>query len=147
VEVEGVGLERVTRIAAYLPEEGLTQRHTDTEQKGDTDRTKDAPKASATPDAGSDPTVSGEALRRGGPPPPQEPPESPAAQGTAPDPSGSLADIKVVRTDGKLVFPVFCASCEVVLGVPVDATPGAMTAGCVGPGWSLRFRDGTLAGD
>ncbi len=145
VEVEGVGLERVTRIVAHLPAaaEGLTPRHGDTEKKSEAQSVA----GRLSTDRGAEPTVPGVALRRGGPPPPQELPESPAAQGTAPDPSGSLADIKVVRTDGKLVFPVFCASCEVVLGFPVDATPGAMTAGCVGPGWSLRFRDGTLAGD
>ena len=117
VEVEGVGLERVTRIAAHLP-------------AGERGPVRHAP---------------GEALRRG----PQPPPPHESQRSSTPEPPtpGALADIKVVRSGEKLVFPVFCATCEVVLGVPLDATPGAPAAGCVGPGWSLRFRDGTLAGD
>ena len=109
VEIEGTGLDRVTRITAHLP------------------------------------ASTGPAGREGGPPPPLD---SPAySLPLEPGPGGALADIKVVLTDGKLVFPVFCASCEVVLGVPLETKPGAPAVGCVGPGWSLRFRDGKLADD
>ena len=109
VEIEGIGLDRVTRITAHLP-------------------------ASTGPEEG----------RKGGPPPPDV--SQAASTPEAPTP-GALADIKVVLVDRKLIFPVFCASCEVVLGVPLETKPGAAAVGCMGPGWSLRFRDGTLAGD
>lgn len=108
VEIEGTGLDRVTRITAHLP------------------------------------VTTGADGREGGPPPPHE--SQATSTPEAPTP-GALADIKVVLTDGKLVFPVFCASCEVVLGVPLETKPGAAAVGCVGPGWSLRFRDGKLADD
>ena len=181
VEVEGVGLERVTRIAAHLPAparaEGLAQRHRDTEQT-DLDGRSDA--VPLRPASGSPPPT-GEALgvpafaappgedasagggaasgsastgprprrsastadREGGPPPP--PPQE--SQTSVVMPAPALADIKVVRTDGKLVFPVFCRTCDIVLGVPLDGTAESLTVGCRGPGWSLRFRDGTLASE
>jgi hypothetical protein len=108
-EIEGIGLDRVTRITAHLP-------------------------ASTGPEEG----------RKGGPPPPHESQATSTPEAHTP---GALADIKVVLVDGKLVFPVFCSNCEVVLGVPLETKPGAAAVGCVGPGWSLRFRDGKLADD
>ena len=164
VEVEGVGLERVTRIAAYLPAgERGPAGHAPGEALRSTpprlapsgalsgERGEDAPaEGGAAPGAASTgprPRRSASnADREGGPQPP--PPHESQRSSTPESPTpGALADIKVVRSGEKLVFPVFCATCEVVLGVPLDATPDAPTVGCVGPGWSLRFRDGTLAGD
>lgn len=52
---------------------------------------------------------------------------------------GSLADIAFEPTeDGGLRFPVACRDCEVYLGVRV----GSRTVACMGPGYSLRWKNG-----
>ncbi|MFN7145038.1 MAG: hypothetical protein ACK4YP_14775 [Myxococcota bacterium] len=53
---------------------------------------------------------------------------------------GGRANAQFLRKGDTLVFPVACDACEVYLGVRAEDR----TAACVGPGYSLTFREGRV---